>query len=247
MNTTPVEQGWAFVTNPLLGAQATQSIENGVLSLNTRPAISEQAGYFSKITALAFAHPDNPVMDLSVSPFSIQFSMRQLDGTDVPDSDPLAAGQRNRGGFSVIAISENQAGLELQFRTDGIVALDDVNSAFPIGEFLPFDTTDAIHDYDLVLSTNGYRLSADDELLLQGSLRDYSDISPIPGGFPYAERSFFFFGDNTGRGEALTELTRFEVSSVPEPAAMCLFASGLFIVAFRRRQKIAHTRSLVTQ
>lgn len=238
VNTTPDAQGWAFVTNPLFGAQASQSVDNGVLALNTRPEISDQAGYFSKLPALSFSHPNNPIMDLSASPFSIEFSMRQLAGSDAPDVDPLAAGQRNRGGFAVIAISEDLTGLELQFQTDGIVALDDVNTAFPVGEALNFDTTDAVHDYELILSTEGYRLLVDESLVLQGPLRDYWGISPIASGFPYSSPSFFFFGDDTGRGEALTELTRFEVSAVPEPAAAWLFAVGLSIVGFWRRHTI---------
>ncbi len=235
LGTTPNSQGWAFVANPLFGAQVSQSVNDGVLTLNTRPLISEQAGYFSKVPALSLAHPENPVMDLDTSPYSISFTMRQVAGSDTPDSDSRASGERNRGGFAVIALSENLTGLELQFQTDGIVALSDENPAFPVGESVAFDTTDALYEYELILSKEGYQLFADEDLLLQGELRDYSSLSPIESGFPYTAPSFFFFGDDTGRGEALTELTRFEVSAVPEPGVVWLCMGCVPFVGLWRR------------
>ena len=73
-NTPPDAQGWAFLTNPLFGAQASQSVVSGVLNLDTSADISEQAGYFSKVPALAVAHPNHPTIDLDASDFSIEFS-----------------------------------------------------------------------------------------------------------------------------------------------------------------------------
>ena len=236
VNTTPDAQGWFFATNPLAGAQASQSVEGGVLSLDTRSDISEQAGYFSKVPPF-FSHPNNPTMDLSDSSFSIEFTMGQVAGSDTPDTDPLASGQRNRGGFAIIAISEDLTGIELQFQTDNIVALDDVNTAFPIGEVQTFDTTDALHNYELILGIGGYQLFADSSLVLQGPLRNYSGIAPVsPYDFPYTTPSFLFFGDDTPRGEALTKLTRFEVVAIPEPAINWLLMVGATCVGLSWRR-----------
>ena len=214
-NTTPDAQGWAYFSNPLFRPQANQTVGGGLLSLDSLQVASEQVGYFSKIPAFLFAHPNHPIVDLDDSAFVIEFAMRQVDGRDIPDSDPLALEQRNRGGFAVIAISEDLTGIELQFQTDHVVALDNANTAFPVGEVQAFDTTDTLHEYQLRLSDDGYRLSVDGSLLLQGSLRNYSGIAPAsPLNFPYTTPSFFFFGDDTGRGAALTQLTHFAVSAV---------------------------------
>lgn len=62
-NTTPNEQGWAFLRSPLIGAQAFQSVDGGVLKLDSRQVASEQAGYFSKIPPILFAHPNHPKVD----------------------------------------------------------------------------------------------------------------------------------------------------------------------------------------
>lgn len=211
LGSLPNEQGWLFLTNPIFGAKSTQSLDEGALMLNTMAHVSEQAGYFSRIPIL-FEPSDPPVFDLSQRPLSIQFSMQQIAGTDVADTDPLALGERNRGGFAVIAISEDLAGIELQFQQDNIVALDDLNAAFPVGERVAFDTSDRSHDFEVILNSSGYTLSADGELLLAGRLRSYSTIEPRPP-FPYTTPSFVFFGDNTGRASALTVITRFHAAS----------------------------------
>jgi hypothetical protein len=214
-NTLPHQQGWFFLTSPLLGANASQGVADGMLTLDTLQHVSEQAGYFSGIPVLGLEHPDLPLMDLNESAYSIEFSMLLVAGRDLPDTDPLAPDERNRGGFAVIAISEDLTGIELQFQMDQIIALDDTNAAFPIGEGRAFDTTNAHYDYQLLISTEGYQLSVDGTTLLAGPIRNYSTIAPSgPVGFPYRSPSFLFFGDNTGRGGAVTQVSHVAVSVV---------------------------------
>ena len=236
VGTTPDAQGWLFATDPPIGAASHQSIVGGLLLLNTRDDISEQAGYFSKVPFLSFQHPDHPVIDLSLASYSITFGMRQVAGSNLPDTDPLAVGEHNRGGFALIAISEDLSGIELQFQTDQIVALDDENTAFPIGESQAFDSTAALYDFELKLSQTGYELLVDDLLLLEESLRNYASIAPDPPkDFPYTTPSFFFWGDNTGRGEALSEVTQFEVNVVPEPVSWRLAVTSFFLIGVCHR------------
>ncbi len=236
LGSTPDAQGWLYVTDPLIGASSSQSMTGGVLLLNTRDDISEQAGYFSKVPFLSFQHPDHPVIDLSLASYSINFSMRQVAGSDLPDPDPFALGEHNRGGFALIAISEDLTGIELQFQTDQIVALDNRNTAFPIGESQAFDLTAALHDFELKLSQTGYELRVDDLLLLEGPLRNYAAIAPDPPkDFPYTTPSFFFWGDNSGRGEALSEVIQFEVNIVPEPASWRIAVMSLLLVGVCHR------------
>jgi|GEM_PF-6304721 len=208
---TPGDQGWAYFTNPLIGADATQTTIDNALRLDTLKDVSEQAGFFSKIPVL-FQHPRVPTLDLAISPIEISFTLRQLEGVDFVDSDPGASGERNRGGFAVIATSEDLSGIELQFQHDQIVSLDDSSTTFPIGEQVAFDlsqwTTFGLH-----LTSDGYRFVVGEEVLLAGGLRDYSNVAPSPPfGFPYQTPSFVFFGDNTGRAGAITELRDFEIT-----------------------------------
>ena len=207
---SPADQGWAYFTNPLLGADATREFVGDALRLDTTVDISEQAGYFSKIPVL-FEHPRMPNLDLAIGPIDISFTLRQMEGIDFADSDPDASGERNRGGFAVIAIGEDLGGIELQFQHDRIISLDNSSTAFPVGEQVAFDTS-RWTTFELQLESDGYRVVVEDEVLVSGSLRDYSDIAPSPPfGFPYQTPSFLFFGDNTGRAGAITELRDFTV------------------------------------
>lgn len=217
LGTTPNQQGWAYLTNPFVGAEATQVVQQGVLALDTRPVIGEQAGYFYSAATI----------DLAATAFTLAFLMQQVDGVDVPDSDPLAIGERNRGGLSVIVISQDLRGIELQFQTDHILALDDRNTAFPIGESVAFDTTSSLQHYQLMLTTTAYQLLANQQPILHGPLRDYGPIAPPgPAGLVYTAPNLLFLGDNTGRGAALTRLSQISLFTVPEPGQAVGLAVG---------------------
>ena len=225
LGTTPDQQGWTYLTSPLSGAQATQIVSQGALELDTRSVLAEQAGYFRTSTSI----------DLSSVGFVLSFMMQQVNGVDLPDSDPLASGERNRGGLSLIAISENLMGIEIQFQSDHVIALDDRNTAFPIGESAALDTTVGLRSYELILNANEYRLLVDNQPKLQGPLRDYTTIAPSPpAGLVYSIPNLLFFGDNTGRGAALTRLSHMEAFTIPEPST-CIFLSFLAVILVRRR------------
>lgn len=229
-NELPTAQGWTYLTDPLFSSEAIATATQQTLTLDTTPDRSELAGYFSK-TPIS-EHPQNPTMDFGVSSYSIEFTMRQVSGSDVADDDPLALNERNRGGFSVIALGDDLRGVELQFQTDHVLALSNINAAFPIGESSSFDTTDSFHAYELQLSNTDYQLSIDSNLILQGPLRDYSGVGPA---FPYATSNFLFFGDDTGRGAAATQLKNFQVTAIPEPSPFLLVMAAFGICGFFRR------------
>lgn len=211
--TTPNEQGWTSLSNPIFG-EAHHTIREGTLVLDSLSVLSDQAGYFSKVPALSLEHPQSPVVDLKQQVFAIDFSIRLVAAVDAPDTDARYVGQRNRGGFAVIAIGEDLTGVELQFQSDHIVALDNADSAFSIGELVSLNTG-ALREYRLILEKSGYRLFTDGTLLLTGPVRDYSAFAPSPPfDFPYTTPSFFFFGDDTARAGARTEIERFAVAEL---------------------------------
>lgn len=248
LGSPPSEQGWAFLTNPVFGAVSDQQVEGGVLTLDSSKVLSEQAGYFSAVPSLGFVHENMPIMDLAVGPTLIEFAMRQAKGEDLPDTDAMGLGERNRGGFALIVIGEDAKGIELQFRADAVVALDDTGQAFPIGEVAEFDTTTDSHAYRLKLTNEGYHLLADGQSILGGRLRDYSGVAPSPPfDFPYTTPSFVFWGDDTGRAGAITELTRLEISLIGDCSQdSTLDASDLSCVASIEARDVL-LRSLGTQ
>ncbi|MEM9163133.1 MAG: VCBS repeat-containing protein [Cyanobacteria bacterium P01_F01_bin.4] len=126
------------------------------------------------------------------------------------DSDP------NRAGFSLIVISDDRTkGIEIGFKEEGtnsdrVFAQNaNLNGANTAGE----DSSASLeikndNQYSLTFSDNGYQLKANNTLLLQGELRDYSfdptnSEPPFPSNVnPYETPNFVFFGDDTDQGYA---------------------------------------------
>jgi hypothetical protein len=69
----------------------------------------------------------------------------------------------------------------------------------------------------LLIFGDQYFLSANGNLLLNDSLRDYSAF-----GVPYSLGSYMFLGDDTGSAGANINLGLVTINSIPEPAGICL-------------------------
>lgn len=233
LNSQPEAQQWVFLAT----GNHDRTIGDGVSALDTSADISTLAGYFG-FGPLVGTTSVVPVMDLLDTDWSIQFSLQVTSGRDVPDTDPLAFGERNRGVFSLIAISNDLRGVELVFQTDHVLVLDDVNTAFPIGDRSYFNTMGELRNYELLLRESGYELWVTDSTLvrqtiLRGRLRHYRSVAPELIGFIYATPNSFFFGDNTGRGAGAVELGFLEVVAVPEPASWMYVVTGLALMLKR--------------
>ncbi len=133
----------------------------------------------------------------------------------------------NRAGFSVIAISEDQKGIELGFWEDRIWAQEDGDTEptplnlsgtlFTQAERIDFDTTKVVK-YDLAVKGDRYTLFADGENILEGELRNYAAFEPqsvlgITPPDPYEKSSFLFFGDNTPSASAEVKLSDISVTT----------------------------------
>jgi hypothetical protein len=180
----PDKQGWTYLSNFFGQSQAERFTENSVHRFNTMQNIAEMAGYFGT------NHPGIGTLDRQGG-FSIRIHLRMLD--DVNTSE-------NRAGFSVIALSDDLLGVEVVFRMDTIWVYTE---NFDIAELSGFDTATGFREYGISVHNNNYEVTAGNEPVLSGLLRDYSGF-----GTPYNISNFVFFGDNTSRSGADVEITR---------------------------------------
>jgi hypothetical protein len=210
LSTTPNAQGWLYLTNPIAGSSATQTPSSTGTTLDTTAATSDQAGYFAKLGS--YSHPLLPVLDRT-SGYMISFDMAvQAESHSSND----------RSGFSLIVLSQDLKGIELEFWTNRVWAQADA-PLFTQAEGVATDTTLATA-YELAIAGDSYTLSSAGSTLLAGPLRDYSSF-----GAPYTTPSFLFMGDNSTTSNARVKLASVGVSlaSVPEPGTWRLFASGI--------------------
>lgn len=201
LNTTPDQQGWKYITNPLPppfgpGSSAVQSASGGATNLDTTAKRDEQAGYFSKVehpSLPSYSHPLVPQLE-RYSGFAISFQVQILK--EIHDKE-----RNNRAGFNVIVITNDLKGLELGFWINEVFALEDDVPDFSRDEETAFDTTTGLVTYDLSISGDTYEFLADGVTILSGPLRDYSSFGP-----PYDIADFLFFGDDTTSASAKIRL-----------------------------------------
>ncbi len=131
----------------------------------------------------------------------------------------------DRGSFTILAISSNLKGIELDFDGDRIFAQSDIVpdgsivSEFKRAETAAFTITNNT-SYELKIDNAGYELFANDSSLLSGNLRDYEyDITatdPVLPFNPYETESFLFVGDLTDQASGEFTLSSASVAtSVP--------------------------------
>ncbi len=193
---TPDKQGFSYLTNPLVGALATQTFTNGVTTLDTTPLMSDYAGYFAKTNWY-------PALDRQAG-YQLLFTTQILTETHI---------DVNRAGFSVLVISQDLKGIELGFWRDEVWAQEGGTSPqlFTHAEGAAFDTTGALIPYRLTIKGEQYSLAANDATILSGSLRVYTAANLLIN--PYTIPNLIFLGDDTGGAQARIGLT--SVSLIP--------------------------------
>jgi len=205
------------------GSTVTTVTSEGV-SLTSSNGVS--AGYSNYIPIInVMKNSEFPTLDNTLG-FSVSFELQI--GSETHTSN-------DRAGFSVILLDGNHQGIELGFWEGEVWAQ---NIDFTHGEGVTFDTSTNEVLYELTILDNNYELIADSTTLLQGSLRDYNNPS-----IPYSLPSFLFLGDNTSSAGANITLGDITLSttdpaSVPTPAVVWLFGSGVVsLVGFSRKKK----------
>jgi Ca2+-binding RTX toxin-like protein len=115
----------------------------------------------------------------------------------------------NRAGLSLTAISQDRQGIELGFWSNRIWAQRQGFTQNP-NESVPF-STQALVSYDLLVINSRYYLTANNQLILQGSLQNYT-ANGLPYD-PYQTPNFLFLGDNTNSADATVTLARLGVAT----------------------------------
>jgi len=215
LGTLPSSQGWLYLTDPLFGAGSTRWMDAGAAALDTTPAMSDSAGYFSTF------HPAMPILDRQQG-VQVRFRVQ---------IDEESHGSQDRAGFSLIALTDDVLGIELGFWEDLVWAQS--GPGFTHAEETPLDTTSHLRQYDLNLFGSGYSLWADGQPILAGPLRDYSS-HPHP---VYSLSNFLFVGDDTSSASAIFRLAAIEVLTgiaVPEPSTVGLAILAIAVLWARR-------------
>jgi hypothetical protein len=172
LGTLPAAQSWTYAAVP---GTAVQSLSGGAVQLNTTVTSTEQAGY----SRLA------PVPLNRTNGFTLKFNANVV--TEGHSST-------NRAGFSVILLSDDKKGIELDFWTNTIFAQSDV-PLFTHAEDAAYDTSSQFTDYALTMFPTNYVLRANGAIILSGAIRDYTAFSGLID--PYETPNFIFFGDDT--------------------------------------------------
>lgn len=220
LGTSPASQGWQL---PLgVGNAPSQSFVGGRLRMDTQtdPLVTQFVNYRSPPPAVPLD---------TVAGFTLSFALQVVS----------AAHQSvNRAGYSVLVqgVDETKA-LELSFWGNEVWALSyaagAMDSGYLHGNGFAIDTTASLRNYTLTVQSNAYTLRADGSIILTGLMTDY----PVQGfsTTAYGSSNTLFMGDNSSRGQAITELGLVSITAVPEPGAAWLLGAGLAWLALRRR------------
>ncbi len=124
----------------------------------------------------------------------------------------------DRAGFSVTVLSSDRQGIELAFWTNKIWVQEGGSEPdlFTQAEGAAFDTTAALHPYELTIGVDTYSLSISQTLILSGTVRDYTEFThPLLD--VYETPNFIFLGDNTMQAGANIKLTAVTVITKATP------------------------------
>ena len=184
---------------------ASQGFANGATTLTTTLQITDTAGYF------AFSLPQ---LDRTTG-YRVRFTAQVVEEIHK---------NKNRAGFSVIALSSDNKGIELGFWQDQVWAQS--GPQFTRAETATLDTTAGLIDYELTINRNSYMLTGG-AATLSGPLRDYSSSNT----FPYTLSNFMFLGDDTTSASARIRLAKVDVVTAEPPTAT---AMSLYLPAVMR-------------
>ena len=200
LRSLPEDQGWIYRLEPPVRNQSRQVLVDGAFNLNTGRNLADRAGYFIRFPQME-THPPAPEILDRQRGYRIGFTLRIL-------SERRAA--PSQAGFSLIALSDDLLGIDLGFGADEIFARTYELERAEENRALPFRIDTQYADFEMDIRENEYRLSANGEEILAGSLQNYSDA-----GEPYTVPNLLFFGDNAESAGASVNLRRFWVDTEP--------------------------------
>ncbi|HLK15240.1 MAG TPA: hypothetical protein VKT78_10575 [Fimbriimonadaceae bacterium] len=180
--------GWFYLSLPTR-AKVTAPGGSGFVTLDTTSSIKIQAGWGKQLTAK---------LDRRVG-YTATWRMKLVREEHSKDGQ--------RAGLSVFVLSDDHYGIEVGYWNDRIFVYND-NKTFTPAEFVPFDPRSKLRTYRLSVHGDRYTLNVDGLDRLSGKLRNYSFF-----GFPYTRPNSIWYGDDTTRGESVSQWAEFQVSS----------------------------------
>lgn len=200
LRSLPEDQGWIYRLEPPIRNQSRQVLVEGAINLNTSRNPADRAGYFVRFPQME-PHPQAPEMLNRRQGYRIGFTLRLY-------SERRAA--PNQAGFSLIVLSQDLLGIELGFGAGEVFARSAAFGRAEENRALPFRIDKQYADFALDMRESEYRLSVNEQEILAGSLRNYSDA-----GEPHTVPNLLFFGDNAESAGASVNLRRFWVDTEP--------------------------------
>lgn len=183
---SPTSAGWTLITDPLFGAQVTETPGAVGVTLDSTVAISDKGGYFSN----AISSPAI-VLDRDVG-FTLRWRALVSAETHLTN---------DRAGFNVLVVCSDLMALELAHWENEVWAQDGPPNTFTHAEGATVNTT-SLREYELIVQGDTYALNVDGGEVLTGNLRDYSSFDPGLPINPYTTPNMIFLGDDTGSASA---------------------------------------------
>jgi len=195
----PDSQGWLTRSGD---AGAVETVSPNGTSLDTTAAANIQSGYSNLFSLLGGSFP---ALDRQ-SGYRLRFTV-QLG------SESHTSG--HRAGFSLIALTDDQKGIELGFWQDEIWAQEGgAGNLFTKAESAAFDTTQTT-TYDLTIVGDNYTLASGGGPILANQVRDYTAFVGFPDVYEIA--SFLFLGDNTTSAQAQVTISLVTLTTPAPP------------------------------
>ncbi|MEB3260403.1 MAG: bluetail domain-containing putative surface protein, partial [Cyanobacteriota bacterium] len=195
----PSDQGWLAFGTGFTGMQRRTS--SGTL-LDSTLLMADIAGYSNhRAEDAVLVNNAFPELDRSMG-FSLDLRLRLNTETHFSD---------DRAGFSLLLLDQGPTpvGIELGFWPTKIFSQAGGDPPFAaIAGQVNGVNTSVMTSYSLRILDNHYMLLANDRLVLQGELQDYSQatVPPIFPYNPYTTPNMLFLGDNTSRASAQVTL-----------------------------------------
>ncbi|MGF1493558.1 MAG: putative Ig domain-containing protein [Microcoleaceae cyanobacterium] len=235
--TTTSIPGFGLVPAPIILPQSSDGTATTFDTTSDQGIYAGYTNYDAELTLPLVVEQVNdafPTLDRNIG-YTVTFTA-QIENEDNNNfqSDKNQDTKLDRSGFSIVLISDDQRGIEIDFEDNGAwVQQDSTTQLDPTLEPEPSDTTthnrtlltqaeSAIFDttsdfvtYDLTIRGETYTLFADGNPVLTGRLRDYTGFEPLVIGVPdpYAIPNYLFFGDNTPSAQANVLLQGIEVTT----------------------------------
>ena len=173
---------------------ALLTYDDGATVMDTTTAGSDTYGGW---VATGAASPGFPILDRTAG-FQVNFTIQV---------EHESHASNRRAGFSIIILDKDARGIELAFWEDQIWAQSDGSTGglFSHGEGIAFATIAGLIEYQVTIIGETYTLTANNEPILTGPVRDYSPFDGFPD--PYETPNFLFLGDDTTSAQARVRLS----------------------------------------